>query len=177
MPYFFEIGFLAATRDDDFDAGRATPLFIHHIEQAHRRRGDVVFDAVFDFEHIAVQVSDADGLPGLINTNENQPALGGVEKGDDFFLQVELGRQFTLVLDAVGFGLSAHGRGEWGAPLGLADVGAGNCPRALPWAGMRRFVKAEEDAGDLASRNFATGSFGSCSVSWVSRSSESHISR
>lgn len=56
------------------------------------RWGDIVLDAVFDLEHVAIHISHTHTLARFVDTQVDKPAFGGVEKGDDFSFKVKVGR-------------------------------------------------------------------------------------
>ena len=111
--FLFGIGLFAAAGHDDFDAVHACGAsLVQHVKQSHGRWVDVVFDAVFDLEHVAVHIDHAHALSVFVDTDVDKPALVAVEEGDHFFFQVQLGREFALELDPVvfvGMGGDFHG--------------------------------------------------------------------
>src|SRR5690606_38468692 len=54
--FLFEVRLFTATSYGDFDNFLTLALLNHHIKQAHGRGRNIVFDTVFDFEHVAVRV-------------------------------------------------------------------------------------------------------------------------
>ena len=84
--FLFGVGFFAAAGHDELDAVHARwPLNFKDIKQAHGRGVDVVFDAVFELEHVAVHIGHADTLAVFVDADVDEPALTAIEEGDDFF--------------------------------------------------------------------------------------------
>ena len=102
--FCFVIGFFAARRKKNLYNIGSVNVFRKHIEQAHRRRQNVLANAVFNLQHIAVDILHAHNRSVFVNANIDNAAFAIVEKGDNFLLNIEFVGQLSFQFYAVAFG-------------------------------------------------------------------------